>query len=208
MKTIIVLFSILGVAGVVQSAPVKWRITFDQGNSGYFVYDPEIEDVVSWQDSPIIEDEYGGLSGTNRGISVSTLITEWKINGDLNISLHNFAWWNDNIGDIKHPPGSISDAAGHPPVPLGVLHSNEWSFGHGHGGDFLMSFSDIQETSASGSWMKDFQHEGEWSAHRVSLAPPSSPAPPPSSVPLLGAIPFFCSGLVSMLWLRRKNTIN
>ncbi len=195
MKAIIILFSILGVSGVVQSAPVKWRITFDQGNSGYFSYDPEIEDVVSWQGTPIVEDEYGGLNGTNKGFFVSTLITEWNISGDLNLSLNGFAWWNDDIGQ-KYPPGSISEAAGHPPVPLGVLNSNFWTFGHGHGNDFWMSFDDIQETSASGSWGEHFGEEGrEWTATRAS---------PVSSVPLLGAVPLFGSGLVSMLWFRRK----
>ena len=69
-----------------------------------------------------------------------------------------------------------------------------WVYGDGHYNYLSISFDNIDASSASGTWGLPFDNSyGTLTATRVG------------AVPIPGAIPLFSSGLLGLIWLRKKN---
>ena len=216
MKHIIKMLIIWGCVASVQAAPVLWNIQFQStfpenqnAGSGFFTYDPETEDTISWFTFGGY-DPISGPYGIEESIKVDTLITfDWTILGGHYNSEDTYGeggekiygpyWWNDDIGNIHHPPGAISATGGRPPgFSEGKGYSESrydgWVNGDGHYNYLSISFDNIDASSASGTWGLPFDNSyGTLTATRVG------------AVPIPGAIPLFSSGLLGLIWLRKKN---
>ena len=208
MKHIIKMLIIWGCVASVQAAPVLWNIQFQStfpenqnAGSGFFTYDPETEDTISWF-------TYGGFDplsgpyGIEESIKVDTLITfDWTILGTHYYSEQTqfgSHWWNDDIGNIHHTPGAIAMTGGRPPgfsEGKGYSESryNDYGFGDGHYRYLNIGFNNIDASSASGSWSLFDNTHGTLTATRVG------------AVPIPGAIPLFSSGLLGLIWFRKKS---
>ncbi len=131
MKHIIKMLIIWGCVASVQAAPVLWNIQFQStfpenqnAGSGFFTYDPETENTISWFTFGGY-DPISGPYGIEESIKVDTLITfDWTIleghynsedtYGEGGEKIYGPYWWNDDIGNIHHLPGAISTTGGRP----------------------------------------------------------------------------------------------
>ena len=204
MKHIIKMLIIWGCVASVQAAPVLWNIQFQStfpenqnAGSGFFTYDPETEDTISWFTFGGYDPISGAPFGVERSITVNTLITTFDLKGysteTFGIGSH---WWLDDIGDVHHAPGalfpagrgsqSFSEGLGEDPYDY-------WGYGDGHYNYVIISFNNIDASSASGSWSLFDNTHGTLTATRVG------------AVPIPGAIPLFSSGLLGLIWFRKKS---
>ncbi len=213
MKKIIILLVFWSFLASVHAAPVRWNIEFQNeysdtnpnAGNGFFTYDPETEDTVTWFTFGGY-DPVSGPYGIEQSIKVNTLVTfDMTIlggrftNGSASFpNEYGAHWWLDDIGDVHHGPGAIRETAGHPPgfsngKGFSESRDESWGFGDGHFGLYIGFGDDINASNASGYWLSySSPGAGTWTATRVN------------AVPIPGAIPLFSSGLLGLIWFRKK----